>query len=88
MPRRAAHRGRKGPDTLGTDRFDKAGIPAPGFFGPLDGVFEIVCGALILAGLLTRLAAPPLGADPSESVRIFRSAPGTVTSTQVCWTGS
>ncbi|WP_370465267.1 hypothetical protein [Nocardia sp. CS682] len=51
-------------------------------------MFEIVCGALILAGLLTRLAAPPLGADPSESVRIFRSAPGTVTSTQVCWTGS
>ncbi|WP_412075873.1 DoxX family protein [Streptomyces xanthophaeus] len=25
------------PDQLGTGRFDKAGIPAPGFFGPLDG---------------------------------------------------
>ncbi|WP_194837332.1 DoxX family protein [Nocardia sp. XZ_19_369] len=48
------------PDTLGTGRFDKAGIPAPGFFGPLDGVFEIVCGALILAGLLTRVAAIPM----------------------------
>ncbi|HZE29877.1 MAG TPA: DoxX family protein, partial [Actinoallomurus sp.] len=45
------------PETLGTGRFDKAGIPAPGFFGPLDGVFEIACGVLILAGLLTRLAA-------------------------------
>ncbi|MFI9407057.1 DoxX family protein [Nocardia sp. NPDC052316] len=48
------------PDTLGTGRFDKAGIPAPGFFGPLDGVFEIACGALILVGLLTRVAAVPM----------------------------
>ncbi|MFQ6329065.1 DoxX family protein [Nocardia sp. CWNU-33] len=48
------------PDALGTGRFDKAGIPAPGFFAPLDGVFEIACGALILAGLLTRLAAIPM----------------------------
>jgi uncharacterized membrane protein YphA (DoxX/SURF4 family) len=48
------------PDRLGTGRFDKAGIPAPGFFGPLDGVFEIVCGVLILAGLFTRLAAIPM----------------------------
>lgn len=48
------------PDRLGTGRFDKAGIPAPGFFAPLDGVFEIACGALILAGLLTRPAAIPM----------------------------
>ncbi|MFD4582310.1 DoxX family protein [Streptomyces sp. NPDC058434] len=48
------------PADLGTGRFDKAGIPAPGFFGPLDGVFEIVCGALILVGLFTRLAAVPM----------------------------
>ncbi|MFD4337847.1 DoxX family protein [Streptomyces anulatus] len=45
------------PDQLGTGRFDKAGIPAPGFLAPLDGLLEIVCGVLILAGLLTRLAA-------------------------------
>lgn len=51
------------PDALGTGRFDKAGIPAPGFFGPLDGVFEIVCGVLILVGLLTRLAAVPMVVD-------------------------
>nr|WP_308122074.1 DoxX family protein [Streptomyces sp. TRM70350] len=44
-------------DDLGTGRFC---IPAPGFFGPVDGVFEIVCGALILAGLATRLAAVPM----------------------------
>ncbi|MFD3961169.1 MULTISPECIES: DoxX family protein [Streptomyces] len=48
------------PDAQGTGRFDKAGIPAPGFFAPLDGVFEIVCGLLLLAGLLTRLATVPM----------------------------
>lgn len=48
------------PDQLGTGRFDKAGIPAPGFLGPLDGLFEIGCGLLILAGLLTRLAVVPM----------------------------
>ncbi|MEV6325625.1 DoxX family protein [Nocardia sp. NPDC051787] len=51
------------PDTLGTGRFDKAGIPAPGFFAPLDGIFEIGCGTLILAGLLTRLATIPMIID-------------------------
>lgn len=48
------------PDAQGTGRFDKAGIPAPGFFAPLDGFFEIACGLLILAGLLTRLAVIPM----------------------------
>ncbi|MGA6205503.1 DoxX family protein [Nocardia testacea] len=48
------------PDQLGTGRFDKAGIPAPGFVAPLDAVFEIGCGVLILAGLLTRAAVVPM----------------------------
>jgi uncharacterized membrane protein YphA (DoxX/SURF4 family) len=48
------------PDQLGTGRFDTAGIPAPGFVAPLDAVFEIGCGALILAGLFTRLAVVPM----------------------------
>lgn len=48
------------PDALGSGRFDTAGIPAPGFFAPLDGVFEIGCGLLILAGLLTRIAVVPM----------------------------
>ena len=48
------------PDQLGPGRFDKAGIPAPGFFAYLDGIFEIGCGVLILAGLLTRLATVPM----------------------------
>jgi|GEM_PF-175818 len=51
------------PHTLGTGRFEKIGIPAPGFFAPLTGVFEIVCGTLLLAGLLTRLAAVPMVVD-------------------------
>jgi putative oxidoreductase len=48
------------PHQLGTGRFDKAGIPAPALFANLDGVFEIVCGSLILVGLLTRIAAIPM----------------------------
>ncbi|TYR64956.1 DoxX family protein [Streptomyces parvus] len=48
------------PDAQGTGRFDKAGIPAPGFFAPVDGAFEIACGLLILAGLAIRLAAIPM----------------------------
>ncbi|CUU61105.1 Uncharacterized membrane protein YphA, DoxX/SURF4 family [Parafrankia irregularis] len=48
------------PADLGTGRFSKAGVPFPGFLAPLDGVFEIACGALILAGLLTRLATLPM----------------------------
>lgn len=45
---------------LGAGRFAKIGIPKPEFFGPFVGVFEIICGALLLAGLFTRLAAIPL----------------------------
>lgn len=48
---------------MGPGRFDTAGIPAPTFFAYFDGVFEIVCGLLILAGLLTRLAAIPMIVD-------------------------
>ncbi len=51
------------PDSLGTGRFEKAGIPAPAFLSTLDGVFEVGCGVLILLGLLTRLAALPMILD-------------------------
>ncbi len=50
-------------DALGPGRFDKAGIPAGTFFAYLDGAFEIGCGALILAGLFTRLATLPMIVD-------------------------
>ncbi|MCX6906646.1 MAG: DoxX family protein [Verrucomicrobia bacterium] len=48
------------PDALGAGRFAKIGIPAPEFFGPFVGGVETICGALVLIGLLTRLAAVPL----------------------------
>jgi putative oxidoreductase len=48
---------------LGMGRFAKIGIPAPQIMGPFVGVVEIACGALILFGLLTRLAAIPLIID-------------------------
>jgi uncharacterized membrane protein YphA (DoxX/SURF4 family) len=51
------------PEALGVGRFAKLGIPAPQFFGLFVGVVEIVCGALILPGLLTRLASIPLLID-------------------------
>ncbi len=47
-------------DTLGAGRFAKIDLPNPEFLGPFVGSFEIVCGFLILIGLLTRLASIPL----------------------------
>lgn len=47
-------------DQLGAGRFIKIGIPAPELLAPFVGAVEIVCGALVLIGLLTRLAAIPL----------------------------
>lgn len=51
------------PDALGAGRFVKIGIPAPEVMGPFVGVVETIGGALILAGLFTRLAAIPLIID-------------------------
>jgi putative oxidoreductase len=45
------------PAMLGQGRFEGMGFPNPEFWGNFVGVFEILCGALILAGLLTRGAA-------------------------------
>lgn len=51
------------PAALGAGRFAKIGIPAPGFMAPFVGVVEIVCGILLLLGLLTRVSAVPLIVD-------------------------
>lgn len=48
------------PAQLGAGRFEKIGIPAPQFMAPFVGTVEIVCGTLLLLGLLTRLAVVPL----------------------------
>ncbi|WP_243699203.1 DoxX family protein [Flavobacterium hiemivividum] len=47
-------------DTLGAGRFAKIGLPNPEFLGNFVGSFEILCGILILIGLLTRVASIPL----------------------------
>jgi uncharacterized membrane protein YphA (DoxX/SURF4 family) len=51
------------PGALGIGRFTKIGIPVPGVSAPFVGVVEIVCGALLLLGLATRLASVPLVID-------------------------
>ena len=48
------------PDQLGVGRFLKIGLPVPELLASFVGTFEIVCGSLVLLGLLTRLAVVPL----------------------------
>jgi len=48
------------PDADGVGRFGRIGIPAPEILAPFVAVTEIVCGAMIVAGLLTRLVSVPL----------------------------
>jgi putative oxidoreductase len=56
------------PEALGVGRFAKIGIPAPEVLAPFVGGVEIVCGALLMAGLLTRLASVPLIAVISVAI--------------------
>jgi uncharacterized membrane protein YphA (DoxX/SURF4 family) len=56
------------PAALGAGRFAKIGIPAPEVMGLFVGGVEIICGALVLIGLLTRLAAVPLLIDISVAI--------------------
>jgi len=51
------------PDALGVGRFLKIGIPYPEIMAPFVGLVEVGGGILILAGLLTRLAALALIVD-------------------------
>jgi len=48
------------PIIYGAGRFAKLGIPHPAFFGPFVGATEIICGAMLIIGLITRFAAIPL----------------------------
>lgn len=56
------------PDELAAGRFAKIGIPAPQVLGPFVGGVEVICGALVIMGLLTRLAAIPLLIDISVAI--------------------
>ncbi len=48
----------------GAGRFAKIGIPFPGISGPFVGGIEVVCGLLLMLGLVTRLAT---GSSPSTA---------------------
>lgn len=48
------------PEIYGTARFEKIGFSDPAFWAYFTATFEIVCGILVLIGLLTRLASIPL----------------------------
>jgi len=48
------------PDATGAGRFAKIGFEHPEFWASFTGAFEIICGAFILAGFLTRFASIPL----------------------------
>ena len=48
------------PELDGTGRFAKIGFSDPAFWAYFTATFEIICGALLLLGLMTRIAAIPL----------------------------
>jgi putative oxidoreductase len=48
------------PELLGTGRFTTIGFSNPAFWAYFTGTFEIICGTLIILGLITRLASIPL----------------------------
>ena len=55
-------------DALGVGRFAKIGIPEPAMVAPFVGLVEIVFGAFLLFGFLTRLSAFPLLIDISVAI--------------------
>lgn len=56
------------PAEQGVGRFIRIGIPHPEVMAPFVGGVEIVAGALLILGLLTRLAAIPLLIDISVAI--------------------
>jgi len=48
------------PELVGAGRFEKIGFSNPEFLAAFVATFEIVCGVLVIIGLLTRLASIPL----------------------------
>ncbi len=48
------------PELDGTGRFIKIGFSNPAFWAYFTATFEIICGLLVLAGFITRLASIPL----------------------------
>lgn len=60
------------PAIRGVGRFEKMGFPSPEFFGNFVGVFEVVCGALLLCGFLTRGAALAMFINMSVAILVTK----------------
>src|SRR5437016_3953902 len=56
------------PAELGAGRFAKIGIPSPDIMGPFVGGLEIICGALVILALVTRLVSLLLFMDISVAI--------------------
>lgn len=56
------------PAALGAGRFHRIGIPFPYLTGPFVGVVEIVCGALLIVGLVVGFASIALLIDISVAI--------------------
>ena len=50
-------------ENQGVGRFTKLGLPSPALLASFVGAVELVCGALLVVGLFTRIAAIPLAID-------------------------
>lgn len=48
------------PEEVGSGRFAKIGFENPEFWAHFTGAFEILCGTLVILGLLIRMAVIPL----------------------------
>ena len=48
------------PELVGAGRFEKIGFENPEFWALFVATFEIICGTLVLIGLLSRIASIPL----------------------------
>ncbi len=56
------------PEQWGAGRFARIGIPEPALMAHFVGAAEIVCGLLLLLGLLTRLSSIPLLVDIAVAI--------------------
>ena len=60
------------PADVGAGRFLRIGLPAPEFLAAWVACWEILAGALILVGLLTRLAAIPMIANMLVAIAVTK----------------
>ena len=60
------------PASRGVGRFVKMGFPHPEFWGQFVGIFEILCGILLIIGLCTRGAALAMLVNMSVAIVITK----------------